>query len=295
MELIYGKKCFISSAAMADSTPKRIPFDPQAIATLNLRDFLRVFARLAPLKKTELPIAFFAKGANPFDLLLKPYDKTVLQFLRDIPPHLDAFREVMAFNMLLNNRDLAQQFGLEEIIFLPAVKKPKPVMQNDDPEIWGVEEEFENSVADISDAWLVDEARRADRPMKFLKKIGGMTDELKIETARFFDFDFEGLKFRITQLADALATTERGNVPREKGEIIRDGVKTLVELRDMYRTPTAENKGPLGRLYELIGADIDRIEQDYHPFRQTFGALAFKIRQDIKVSKPDRGKGDLAK
>lgn len=257
-----------------DLTPQRIPFDPWEF----LLTELRALRRLAPLKKTELPISFFALGTNPIDLLLKPSagiralfnipdlkQKTVVEYLSDLPAHLAAFQQLLAYNLILKDRNTAEDAGIEE-------------------------QEYIEGEGLTREMRLADRAVEKTNPFIFLRNSGAtnnngtLRDSIKIDVKRFFHFDFDGLSERVTTFTNALETSKVNAIPEFNRPIIGGGVKLLGEIKPLYGEV-------ISRLYDLNGSDISTIDKHYAPFREALGAIAYDLRSRISASKPPKGNG----
>lgn len=255
----------------------RKPPIESAESGFNLRSFLltplKALQRMSPLKKTELPRLYFGEGASPFDLLLKPCgtlrdrnpsikavrDKTIIEYLFDLPQHMGAIREVLAFNLILHPEE-SQRFTLPPEIVEPGEKLSENAKQ----------------------AIL---AQYHTRPLIFLKKVGAvnergqMREDLKLDVRDYFHFDFDEYKSRVEKFREAL---RKRDIPS-----IREGVKLLGEMKKMYGDV-------IKRLYSLGSDDaiaVNSVDELYAPFRQVLGAIAWRLQQGLKAliidSKPD--------
>ena len=209
------------------------------------------------MKDVELPLNYFGEGANIFDLFAKPNPKTVQRFLKDIPAHIEAFREVLAFNMILRSDEGAHAVGITATL---EDRKKLPGVQLD-----------ANAAIDRV------------QPRKFLKAVNALqgsklNENVKAATDKFYDVDFSGIVQRIEVFETALALPSQGSAAERK-KALNDGVDALNELKDFYN-------GVLARLYGLGGDSFDT--DVFKPFDNIVGALANKIDLAVKAAYPER-------
>ncbi len=181
---------------------RRITPEPRKLFdTFEFRESkLNALPKLAPLKKTELNIDFFGEGADPFHLFLSPPDKTISQYLKDLPAHLEAVRMVFAANMIAK-----------------------------DPEKMDIREE---QAAQWRSA--INRSHHKVQPSIVVNDLGGLTDMRKVMIKREFKFDFDDLVNRLKKFNTSLHKTKDEMQPEDM-QTIRGGVALLREINGLYR------------------------------------------------------------